>query len=399
MDIRIENAPAFTPDPFQFQSLEIPLEPSARRNLRDVIPAGKGRFSDNSEYLDRIRSRQKLGMKSALRLMNSEHSYDIEKPSTLCVVGGGPSLADNLAELRHLIHRGAKVIAVNKTHDWLIKRGIPVHYATLLDPKDWVAGYIDPELKASKAIRKRAGKYWADTKYLIASQCHDDVLARFKGRRDAYLYHAAAGLGESQILNSEFANKEWICIAGGSVVGLRAICLGYGLGFRKFHTFGLDGSAKLPTDAELKTIFAALVEAKDVEWLKDRPPTRDEILEILFTFVKRRLLLPERANAILRKYLYSYAKPHIDNTWSAYTADLKSGWSRSFISNHHMARSVYEFEDSMKHWDRAIQAGQMEPFNVYVHGDPEQSAIALVAAGMGIHANKAENEKYGKPPH
>ena len=318
------------------------------KNLRDVIPSGKGRFSagekGTQEYLDRIRRGQTLGMKSLLQLINSEHSGKWDKPSTICIVGGGPSLQDEVGTLRHLVKRGAKTFAVNKSHDWLLKRGLPCHYAALLDPKDWVAGYIDLNLARSKETRKKAGKLWADPKYLIASQCHDDTLNKFKDHPQAYMWHAAAGLGESELLKTEFPNDQWVNIAGASVIGLRSIGLCHGLGFRNIHLFGLDGS------------------------MKD-------------------------------KKLYAYDKPHVDKTWTPFEVKLTTGWNRAFLSNHHMARSVYEFEDTMKQWDRDIKAGHMEPFSISVHGNPEYSAIAMVAAGMGVHAEKEQNEKYGQPPY
>lgn len=332
--------------------LNIPPQPLVRpkgpRNLREIVPAGKGRVS-KSEYLARIRRGQTFGMQSLLNLVNTEHSGDWQRPSTVCIVGGGPSLQDEVGALRRLAKRGAKVFAVNKSHDWLLKRGLPCHYAALLDPKDWVAGYIDLDLARSKAARQRAGKLWVDPRYLIASQCHDDTLNKFKTHPNAYMWHAAAGLGESEMLQDEFPNEPWCNIAGASVIGLRAIGLAHGLGFRKMHLFGLDGSA--------------------------RPDEKTKNLN-----------------------LYAYEKPRIDKTWTRFEVKLNSGWARSFISNHHMARSVYEFEDFMKDWDEQIRTLRLEPFNVAVHGNPEHSAIAMVAAGMGVHADAFENEKYGKPP-
>jgi hypothetical protein len=295
------------------------------RDLRDVIPAGKGRV-DTAEYLARVRRGQTAGMQSLLKLVNSAHSGDWRRPAAVCIVGGGPSLSDEVGALRHLIKRGAKVLAVNKSHDWLLKRGLRCDYAALLDPKDWVADYITLELLASKEIRKRAGKFWADPKYLIASQCHDLVLEKFKGRRDSYLWHAAAGLGESDILRDEFPREMWVNIAGASVIGLRAVGLAHGLGFRRMHLFGIDGSMKPPPDGKAKPM------------------------------------------------LYAYDKPHIDKTWKTFEVKLNSGWSRPFMANHHMARSVYEFEDSMKDWDAQIKSGKMEPFNVLVHGDATENA-------------------------
>jgi len=330
-------------------ALDVASIPQGPRDLRDVIPAGRGRVG-KTEYLARLRRGQRFGMQSLLRLVNCEHSRDWKKPAAVCIVGGGPSLADEVGALRKLIKRGAKVLAVNKSHDWLLRRGLRCDYAALLDPKEWVAGYIDPALAADAALRKRAGKFWAAPKYLIASQCHDLVLEKFKGRADAYMWHAAAGLGESDVLKTEFPRELWVNIAGASVIGLRAVGLAHGLGFRRMHLFGIDGSMKPPVTP------------------KDKPR------------------------------LYAYDKPHIDKTWRAFEVKLNSGWRRAFMSNHHMARSVYEFEDSMKDWDAQIKAGKMEPFNILVHGDPAYSAIAMVAAGMGVHADERRNAAYARPP-
>ena len=150
---------------------------------------------DAAEYLARVRRGQVSGMQSLLKLVNAEHSGDWKRPSAVCIVGDGPSLTDEVGALRHLIKRGAKVLAVNKSHDWLLRRGLRCDYAALLDPKDWVADYIDLDLAASKATRRKAGKFGIAPKYLVASQCHDLVLEKFKGRRDAYLWQAAAGWG------------------------------------------------------------------------------------------------------------------------------------------------------------------------------------------------------------
>jgi hypothetical protein len=214
----------------------------------------------------------------------------------------------------------------------------------------WVAGYIDLALAASPTTRRRCGRFWAAPKYLIASQCHDNVFEKFKGRSDVFLWHAAAGLGESEVLRREFPGELWVNVAGASVIGLRAIGLAHGLGFRKMHMFGIDGSMKPPR-------------------VKGAQPQ-----------------------------LYAYDKPHIDRTWKAFEVKLNSGWSRGFMANHHMARAVYEFEDSMRDWDAQIKSGRMEPFHVAVHGNPAYSAIGMVAAGMGVHADAFENEKYGRAP-
>lgn len=369
--------------------------PKANRSrlLRDVIPAGKGRFSKGEagtqEYLDRIRRGQRAGFKSFAQICNSESGV-------VCIVGGGPTLQDEVGALRRLIKRGAKTIAVNKSHDWLVKRGLPCHYAALLDPKEWVKDYIT--LNYSKDTKRKAGKLWADPKYLIASQCHDAVLDKFKPERNAYLWHAGAGLGEAELLKQEFAGEEHAYVPGASVIGIRAGWLAYALGFREIHFFGIDGSAKLPDPRSLKQIFGHFVKVGLYTWKEPRDPTTDEMVFVLMALAKARAKMPQEVNDIIAKHLYSYGKPVIDPTWSGYTAKLSSGWQRHYLSNHHMARSVYEFEDQVKEWERLMKTGKIQPFQVFVHGNPEHSAIGIVAAGMGIHADPEINEMYGKPP-
>lgn len=369
----------------------VPIAPSKKKSkrflLRETIPEGKGRITKD-EYLAAVIRGQESGMKSMLRLINKHHGAEC------CIVGGGPSLQKTVGELRRLAKRGCIIIAVNKSHDWLLKRGLPCHYAVLLDPKEWVAEYID--LTLPDRARKSCGKLWVRPTYLIASQVHEKTLAKFKDLPNAYLWHAGAGLGESELLKTRYpAGAEWCVVPGASVVGLRAMWLAHGLGCRKLRLFGIDGSAAVPNQAEARTIYTAL---RDAKMVLDGNPTYGAVLNMLYEIARRNLKMPEAVSAILKKHHYAYDKPHIDPTWRGFTVSLKTGWSRQFMANHHMARAVYEFEDAMKDWDKMIQAGKVEPFRVRVHGDPAVSAIAMVAAGMGVHADESENERYGKPP-
>lgn len=387
MQFSVLNTAGLDPPPSRHGAGNLRFAPlEQKRGLRDSIPAGKGRIPPE-EFLARIRSGQRSGMKSMLRLAWKH------KGATFCVVGGGPSLQDSVGELRRLAKRGAIIVAVNKSHDWLLKRGLPCHYGVLLDPKEWVADYVT--LDVPRETKKRAGKLWVDPTYLIASQCHDDTIAKFRDHPRAYMWHAGSGIGEDEILREEFGDGEWLNVRGASVVGLRAVSLAIALGAADVHLFGLDGSSKPPSPVEARGIFAALV---DAGMATPGTPSYDEIQDILFEIARRRIKVPDSVSAVLKRHHYAYEKPHIDSTWCGFTIDLKSGWSRNFMANHHMARSAYEFEDAMKHWDAEIRRGTLPPFRVRVHGDPSYSAIAMIAAGMGVHADPAENERYGKPP-
>ena len=341
--------------------------PAENRSLRDVIPEGRGRIPPE-EYIARVKKAQQLGMKSVFHLLNVHHSDDIENPAKCIIAGGGPSLFDNIPTIRKLRRQGAKIIACNRSHDELRAKFIPVEYGILLDPKDWVADYISPR---------------HNSKYLLASQVHEKTFEKFAGY-DAYLWHAAAGLGELEMLQKEFGEHEWISFLGPSVVGLRAIYLALYLGFREIHLMGIDGSGKPP---RYKCGCYA--------------PTLEPVGVCLNH--------GEQELAGDSGKLYSYAKPKTDPTFAWFTLNAKkTGFKHHYWSNHHMARSVYEFEDQIKRIDelmmlsaKCIEEGKpphLPPFSLKVHGNPEYSAIAMLAAAYNLHADPRMNDAAREPP-
>lgn len=343
--------PGFTPEEIKGLWSAIPEEGREQliktyrtpgpKPLRNAIPKGRGRIKPE-EYLARVRRSMHMGFTPMTRLVQPPCEYG----RTVCVVGGGPSLRKSAYWLRKMVNQGAHVMACNKSHDWCLNNGIPVHYSVLIDPKEWVADYVDPTLAERKGF--------APANFLIASQCHDKTLAKFRDVPTAYLWHAAAGLGEGDMLVSEF-NKtggwEWAMIPGPSVVGLRCVYILTGFRAANVVLFGIDGSA-----------------------------------------------VPSKTQSIEGKTkldLYAYEKPFVDETWHEFDIGTSTGHKRTFVANHHMARSVYEFEDMVLFFDKQIRAGKVPPFNLRVHGDPETSAIAfLAAAKFGIHANPNENARF-----
>lgn len=166
-----------------------------------------------------------------LKLRSASELKDLWMGETLCIVGGAPSLEHTFDELVALAAAGAKIAAVNKTHDWLIERGIIPTFGVLADPRDWVAGYVTPH---------------PDVKYLIASQCHDDTFARFEGVDDAYLWHAICADGDRAVLDEEAhrTGQQAFGVVGGSTTTLRLFDMGVLLlGFRALRWFAVDSSA------------------------------------------------------------------------------------------------------------------------------------------------------------
>lgn len=144
------------------------------------------------------------------------------------IVGGGPSLADNLANLRFHKGRGAVVFALNGTHDWLIERGIVPDFHVMLDARPENARFV--------------GRPHRWVTYLMASQCHPSVFDALEGQH-VIVWTACTDAPENdQALAARFPGKPVMLVGGGATVGLKAMNLAYLWGFRRFSLYGFDSS-------------------------------------------------------------------------------------------------------------------------------------------------------------
>jgi len=145
--------------------------------------------------------------------------YDV-RPERLNIIAGGPSINQTLPEIKKRYDNGEIIVAVNGAHDWLLGHDIVPHACMFLDCRPEVIEFVkNPHKK---------------TKYYVASQCHPKVLRALK-KHDVVLFHAHQDIGEDKAMPPGFMK-----ISGGSTAALRWINLGYVLGFRDFHYFGLD---------------------------------------------------------------------------------------------------------------------------------------------------------------
>ena len=165
----------------------------------------------------------------ARMLANIRHALTLGLPEMGCslvrhngdflICASGPSIEGQLRAIKRFKKDGATICAVNDTHDWLLSRGVVPDILLLLDPTEQLAG--------------RVKSPHPDVVYLVASQCHPAVFERLTGG-SVVLWHALALMGEEKILG------ERMRVGGGTTVGLRALNVGYLLGFHKFHLFGMD---------------------------------------------------------------------------------------------------------------------------------------------------------------
>lgn len=170
----------------------------------------------------------------ALRFMASEFEGRW-LGETVCVHGSAPSIDKTLPELLELVANGAKICAVNAAHDWLLDKGIIPHFGVVADPKPWVAEY--QTLQPS-------------TIYFVASSCHDDVIAKYRGHPRALIWHACgAETGQGTLdqattiaARAKETGRGAYLNTGGSTTTMRAMDLLTFLGFRRQHFFGVDSS-------------------------------------------------------------------------------------------------------------------------------------------------------------
>lgn len=154
----------------------------------------------------------------------------------LIIVGSGPSVTSFLDGIKEERRNGRPICAVKGTHDWLIENG------------------IEPDLFVSLEPRQRPFKQTSErTTYLVASRCPPELFDQLKDR-NVIVWHAAASK-PSDALIPDNKQVEWdelnltdeclpwkgrFGVGGGTTSGLRAITLGFLLGFRKFILYGFD---------------------------------------------------------------------------------------------------------------------------------------------------------------
>jgi uncharacterized Rossmann fold enzyme len=137
---------------------------------------------------------------------------------TFIVVGSGPSLPAFAEEIRAERRQGRPICAVKGAHDFLCEEGIEPDLFICVDPRD------------RRDNIKQANN---STIYLVASRCDPVMLDTLKDRK-VMLWHSFGSIEEAQAYRGHPA------IGGGSTSGMRAITVGYVMGFRKFVLYGMD---------------------------------------------------------------------------------------------------------------------------------------------------------------
>jgi len=150
-----------------------------------------------------------------------------EQKGTLVLVCGGPSMKDNIAEIRAHKQRGAKICTVNNALRYLLDQGLKPDHHVILDARPENVEFLKD---APLGVR-----------YFLASQCDPILFDALKGR-DVILWHNGIGDGAELEEIAQGRDKPVVVVPGGCTVGLRALWLAFGSGYRKLHVYGMDSS-------------------------------------------------------------------------------------------------------------------------------------------------------------
>lgn len=137
--------------------------------------------------------------------------------STAYIIGGGPSLKNDAPFLRGV---DASIFALNGVPAYLAQYGITADFHVMLDAAPSCLAFVSPNIPMIR---------------YYASQCTPEVLDA--AGSSLVCWH---GGGEAMTAIKGHIFKH--VVGGGSTGATRAIVLAYGLGFRKFHLFGMDSS-------------------------------------------------------------------------------------------------------------------------------------------------------------
>lgn len=158
---------------------------------------------------------------------------------TFVIVGSGPSVTSFIDDIRAERSNGRTICAVKGTHDLLIANGI--------EPDSFVS--CEPRERPFKSTSARCT-------YLLASRCSPALFDQVTGDgRNVVVWHAVSSQpvdvpppepGETIHWDQMHLTEEcevWrgrFGVGGGTTSGLRAIFLGFLMGFRKFKLYGFD---------------------------------------------------------------------------------------------------------------------------------------------------------------
>lgn len=145
------------------------------------------------------------------------------------ICGGGPSLEDDMAQIRLRKKQGWEVVAINGTGSYLAHRGINPDILLMLDARPFNARFLTGVPTS--------------TKLYLASQCDPAVFDAALARGfDVYLWHAS--ITPEEFPAELYGDKDSVTVfhGAGTTAGLLAVHVMAFEGFKHIHLHGFDSS-------------------------------------------------------------------------------------------------------------------------------------------------------------
>lgn len=139
------------------------------------------------------------------------------------LVGGGPSVADHVEDIRAAQMAGGIVFAMNGAASFLLSHGIKPDYQVIADAKPETVTLVEPRAAV----------------HLFASQVDP---ACFNAVCGALLWHLEMAGMEDVFPVERKARGGYALVGGGAAVGNSACALAYVMGYRTLHLYGYDSS-------------------------------------------------------------------------------------------------------------------------------------------------------------
>lgn len=183
--------------------------------IRSVLGVSEGGVAVNVPS-DRLFENVRVNMKRGLALVQEIPPHD----KVAILVGGGPSLADQVEEIRRGQSVGHVIFAQNGAAAFLVKHGIIPDYQVIVDARLETAALVCPEARG----------------HFICSHCDPVTVYRTPS---AVLFHPNVE-GIDDVVGPE----PCLFIGGSWTVGLVSMALAFGLGYRIERLFGYDSSLR-----------------------------------------------------------------------------------------------------------------------------------------------------------
>lgn len=161
------------------------------------------------------------------------------------IVGGGPSAADNIEDIRSMKEAGGCVFATNGASRWLRSHGIVPDWQVIADAQPETVTLVDPDA---------AG-------HLFASHINPATMGAAPA---PVVWHSDLAGIENAF--PEHRRSQEYCLIGGTSAGTHAMCLASALGYGVLHCFGMDSSHRGDASHAYEQPMNSLMPVAEVEW-------------------------------------------------------------------------------------------------------------------------------------